>query len=153
MRSKRLLVIGAGVAAVGLLTTACGSSSSSGTAAAPTASAYAGPVGAGEGTLNVLAWPGYAEDGSTDPKVDWVTGFEKETGCQVNVKTFGTSDEAVQLMSGGGYDDVSASGDATLRLVAADKVQPVNTALVPNYADIFAGLKNKCVGPQVGADI
>jgi putative spermidine/putrescine transport system substrate-binding protein len=145
VRSKRLLAIGAGITAVGLLTTACGSSSSStdGGSAAPTASAYAGPVGAGEGTLNVLAWPGYAEDGSTDPDVDWVTPFEQATGCQVNVKTFGTSDEAVQLMTAGGYDVVSASGDATLRLIAADKVQPVNTALVPNYADVFDGLKNQ----------
>ncbi len=132
--------MGATGAAVALLAAACGSGGSSST---PSASPYAGPVGKGEGTLNVLAWPGYAEDGSTDPAVDWVTPFEQKTGCQVNVKTFGTSDEAVQLMSGGGYDVVSASGDATLRLVAADKVQPVNTSLVPNYADIFPGLKDK----------
>jgi putative spermidine/putrescine transport system substrate-binding protein len=137
---SRLLKVGATGAAVALLAAACGSGGSSST---PSASPYAGPVGKGEGTLNVLAWPGYAEDGSTDPAVDWVTPFEQKTGCQVNVKTFGTSDEAVQLMSGGGYDVVSASGDATLRLVAADKVQPVNTSLVPNYADVFAGLKDK----------
>src|SRR4051795_12549875 len=37
---------------------------------------YNGPVGAGEGELNVLAWPGYAESGKNDPKVDWVTPFE-----------------------------------------------------------------------------
>lgn len=140
MQISRLLKVGATGAAVALLAAACGSGGSSST---PSASPYAGPVGKGEGTLNVLAWPGYAEDGSTDPAVDWVTPFEQKTGCQVNVKTFGTSDEAVQLMSGGGYDVVSASGDATLRLVAADKVQPVNTSLVPNYADVFAGLKDK----------
>ena len=44
-------------------------------------------VGKGEGEVNILAWPGYAEDGSTDPTVDWVTPFEKQTGCKVNVKT------------------------------------------------------------------
>ena len=109
----------------------------------PGGPAYAGPVGEGEGQLNVLAWPGYVEDGSTDPAVDWVTPFEKETGCQVNVKTFGTSDEAVKLMQGGGWDVVSASGDATLRLIYGDNVQPVNTDLVPNYADIFADLKRQ----------
>ena len=49
-------------------------------------------------TLSVLAWPGYAEDGTTDKAVDWVTPFEEETGCQVDVKYFGTSDEAVTLM-------------------------------------------------------
>ena len=53
-------------------------------------------LGDNEGALSILAWPGYAEDGSTDPAVDWVTPFEEETGCEVTVKTFGTSDEAVQ---------------------------------------------------------
>ncbi|MFZ0160272.1 MAG: ABC transporter substrate-binding protein, partial [Kineosporiaceae bacterium] len=98
---------------------------------------------AGEGALNVLAWPGYAEDGSTDPKVDWVSPFEKASGCQVNVKTFATSNEAVTLFKSGGYDVVSASGDASLRLVYGGLVQPVNTSLVPNYADVIEGLKNQ----------
>ena len=52
-------------------------------------------LGEPEGEVNILAWPGYAEDGSTDPAVDWVTPFEEETGCQTNVKYFATSDEAV----------------------------------------------------------
>ena len=43
-------------------------------------------LGDGEGAVNLVAWAGYVEDGSTDPAVDWVTGFEAETGCQVNVK-------------------------------------------------------------------
>ena len=81
--------------------------------------------------------PGYAEDGSTDKSVDWVTPFEEETGCEVNVKYFGTSDEAVTLMKTGEYDVVSASGDATLRLIAGGDVEPVNTDLIPNYADVW----------------
>jgi putative spermidine/putrescine transport system substrate-binding protein len=100
-------------------------------------------LGEPEGELSVLAWPGYAEDGSNDPKIDWVTPFEKETGCQVSVKTFGTSDESLSLMKTGGYDVVSASGDASLRLIASGDVEPVNTDLVPNYADIFSYLKDK----------
>ena len=100
-------------------------------------------VGEGEGEVNLIAWAGYVEDGSTDPKVDWVTGFEKETGCQVNVKTGNTSDEMVTLMRTGQYDAVSASGDATLRLIAAGDVQPVNVDLIPNYADVFESLKNQ----------
>jgi putative spermidine/putrescine transport system substrate-binding protein len=100
-------------------------------------------VGAGEGKLNIIAWAGYAEDGSTDPKVDWVTPFEKKTGCQVNVKVGNTSDEMVTLMRTGQYDGVSASGDATLRLIASGDVAPVNTDLVPNYADVFPQLKNR----------
>ncbi|HEX6886915.1 MAG TPA: extracellular solute-binding protein [Candidatus Nanopelagicales bacterium] len=147
MRSKRRLAIVAGLSAVGLLTmAACGSddaASGDASAGAPSSAAYAGPVGAGEGTLNVLAWPGYAEDGSTDPSVDWVTPFEEATGCQVNVKVFPTSNEAVTLFKSGQYDVVSASGDASLRLVYGDLVQPVNTDLVPNYADIIGELKDQ----------
>jgi putative spermidine/putrescine transport system substrate-binding protein len=100
-------------------------------------------LGTPEGSVNVLAWPGYVEDGSTDKSVDWVTDFEKTSGCQVNIKTFGTSDEAVQLMRTGQYDAVSASGDATLRLIAAGDVEPVNTSLITSYPDIFDALKNK----------
>ena len=100
-------------------------------------------LGDTEGELSVLAWPGYAEDGSTDPKVDWVTPFEDETGCQVDVKYFNTSDEAVTLMQSGEYDVVSASGDASLRLIAGGDVEPVNTELVPNYADVWGFLKDR----------
>ena len=142
MHTKRLLTTAAAVSAAALLIAACGgSSNSSESSAAPGGAAFAGPVGKGEGQLNVLAWPGYAENGSTDPAVDWVTPFETKTGCKVNVKTFGTSDEAVKLMQGGGWDVVSASGDATLRLIYGDNVQPVNTDLVPSYANIFDDLK------------
>ena len=95
-------------------------------------------LGDGEGEVNILAWPGYAEDGTNDKTVDWVTPFEKETGCEANVKYFGTSDEAVTLMKTGDYDVVSASGDASLRLIASGDVAPVNTDLLPNYADISA---------------
>src|SRR5689334_25409171 len=103
----------------------------------------ASELGDNEGALSVLAWPGYAEDGSTDKSVDWVTPFEEETGCQVDVKEFGTSDEAVTLMKSGQYDVVSASGDATLRLIAAGDVAPVNTDLIPNYADEWDFLKDR----------
>ena len=100
-------------------------------------------LGEGEGEVNLVAWAGYVEDGSTDPKVDWVTPFEKETGCQVNVKIGNTSDEMVQLMRQGGYDGVSASGDATGRLVEGGDVDPVNTDLIPNYADLYDALKDQ----------
>src|SRR3712207_5680156 len=77
------------------------------------------------------------------PKVDWVTDFEKDTGCQVNVKVGNTSDEMVTLMRTGNYDSVSASGDATLRLIAGGDVAPVNTDLIENYADVYDALKDQ----------
>ena len=63
--------------------------------------------------------------------MDWVTPFEEATGCQANIKYFATSDEAVQLMKTGEYDVVSASGDASLRLIAGGDVEPFNTDLTP----------------------
>lgn len=86
-----------------------------------------------EGRLDIIAWPGYIERGQTDKQYDWVTQFEKETGCAVNVKTAATSDEMVSLMTKGGYDLVTASGDASLRLIMGKRVQPINTALIPNW--------------------
>jgi putative spermidine/putrescine transport system substrate-binding protein len=100
-------------------------------------------LGKGEGEVDLIAWAGYVEDGSTDPKVDWVSDFEKQTGCKVNVKVGNTSDEMVTLMRTGDYDGVSASGDATLRLIAGGDVAPVNTDLVPNYKDVYPALKNQ----------
>jgi putative spermidine/putrescine transport system substrate-binding protein len=102
-------------------------------------------LGEGEGQVTVLAWPGYVEDGTTSPDVDWVSSFEEETGCQVTVQTFGTSDEAFTLFQTNPteYDVISASGDATLRLVAGDFVQPINVDLIPSYAEIFDDLKDK----------
>ena len=66
---------------------------------------------------------------------DWVTKFEAASGCKVNVKTANTSDEMVALMNEGGFDLVTASGDASLRLIAGDRVQPINIDLVPLMVD------------------
>jgi putative spermidine/putrescine transport system substrate-binding protein len=141
----------AGAGALAFVVAACGTSSggtdkavgSGGQGFTPPDVPMATSLGKKEGEVNILAWPGYAEDGSNDPKVDWVTPFEKKTGCKANVKYFGTSDEAVTLMKTGEYDVVSASGDASLRLVASGDAAPVNTKLLHNYADIQPFLKNR----------
>ncbi|WP_312804139.1 putative ABC transporter substrate-binding protein YdcS [Atlantibacter hermannii] len=90
----------------------------------------------GEGRLDIIAWPGYIERGQTDKQYDWVTQFEKETGCEVNVKTAATSDEMVSLMAKGGYDLVTASGDASLRLIMGKRVQPVDISKIPNWKNV-----------------
>jgi putative spermidine/putrescine transport system substrate-binding protein len=95
-------------------------------------------IGHGEGTLNLVAWEGYAQD-------DWVKPFEAATGCQVHTKYAGSSDEMVALMrSGGGdqYDAVSASGDATLRLIFGRNVQPINMALIPAWKNFIPQLQS-----------
>jgi putative spermidine/putrescine transport system substrate-binding protein len=95
-----------------------------------------------EGQVSILAWPGYVEDGSNDPNVDWVTPFEEETGCEVTSKVYGTSDEALNLAKTGDYDVIAASGDLSLRLISQGEAQAINTDLVPNYEGVFDFLKD-----------
>ena len=99
-------------------------------------------LGKGEGQVNIVAWAGYIENGATDKAYDWVTDFEKATSCKVNVKTAGTSDEMVALMNEGGFDLVTASGDASLRLIAGKRVQPINTDLIPSWKTVDERLQN-----------
>ncbi|WP_136707667.1 ABC transporter substrate-binding protein [Agromyces sp. H66] len=137
LTARRGATVGLAIASIAVLT-ACGTQSG-GTGGGEAAE----ELGEMEGQVSILAWPGYVEDGSNDPAVDWVSSFEEETGCEVESKTYGTSDEAVNLMKSGDYDVVAASGDATLRLIAAGDVAPVNTDLIPNYDGIYDFLKDK----------
>ena len=99
-------------------------------------------IGESEGEVNIVAWPGYIERGESDKTFDWVTKFEAASGCKVNVKTANTSDEMVALMNEGGFDLVTASGDASLRLVAGKRVQPVNIDLIPSWSTVDDRLKD-----------
>jgi len=110
-------------------------------AAAPEAAPAAAASEALEGQVDIVAWPGYIERGETDKAYDWVTAFEKDTGCKVNVKTAGTSDEMVSLMTQGGYDLVTASGDASVRLIRGGTVQPIDVNRVPSYVNVDERLK------------
>ena len=99
-------------------------------------------MGAGEGQVDIVAWPGYIERGETDKAFDWVTDFEAKTQCKVNIKNAGTSDEMVALMNEGGFDLVTASGDASLRLISGKRVQAVNTDLIPSWKTVDERLQN-----------
>jgi len=164
MLSRRILAL-AGAAALtfaacssgGTATTAPSAAAPSAAGSSPSASAAAsasaGPslptaadLGSTQGqSINVLAWPGYVENGSTDKTVDWVTDFQNTSGCKVNPQIFGTSDEAYTLFSTNPeqFDVISASGDASLRLVRGGFVQPVNVDLFKSYPDIFDAIKDQ----------
>jgi putative spermidine/putrescine transport system substrate-binding protein len=100
-------------------------------------------LGANEGALNLLAWAGYAENGSTDKKADWVTPFEKATQCTVSVTVPKSADDMYELMRSGKYDAASVPGEISLKLITDGAVAPLNAGLVPNYADVVDGLRNK----------
>jgi putative spermidine/putrescine transport system substrate-binding protein len=111
-------------------------------AAAPAAGGPLQQVGTGEGEVAIVAWPGYIERGETDKAYDWVTQFEKDSGCKVTVKTAATSDEMVALMNEGGFDLVTASGDASNRLIAGGRVQEINTSLIPSWGKVDQRLQS-----------
>jgi putative spermidine/putrescine transport system substrate-binding protein len=151
-------------AVLALVASACGGGTGNPTQGAPTSGtasegATAPPatqatLGPGEGELNLVAWAGYVVGGTGGEQVegyDWVTPFEDATGCKVTVKVGLDSSNMVQLMKTGQYDGVSASGDATLRLIAGNDVSPVNFDLIPNYKDVFDGLKNQSYNTVNGA--
>ncbi len=110
-------------------------------AATPVAGGPLQAIGEGEGEVSIVAWPGYIERGETEGW-DWVTGFEAETGCKVTVKTAATSDEMVALMNDGGFDLVTASGDASNRLIAGGRVQEINIALIPSWSSVDPRLQD-----------
>src|SRR4051794_27971105 len=139
MRSKTALAL---VTIVATVAAGCGSSSNSSSSSSSgsnkPASNLPQKIGAGEGQLNLVAWEGY-----TQPQ--WVKPFQEATGCQVHAKYAGSSDEMVTLMRQGGgsqYDMVSASGDASLRLIRGGNVKPVNVKLIPSWKDFIPQLQS-----------
>jgi len=132
----KTLRIPAALAVLALAMAACSSGS-------PAPSGMISELPAAEGELNLVIWAGYAERGQEDADYDWVNPFQQATGCTVNTTDMTDSPNGVSLMQTGNYDGISASGDATLRLIAGGTVAPVNFDLIPNYANVFAGLKNK----------
>jgi putative spermidine/putrescine transport system substrate-binding protein len=136
---KRMLAL---LGAVLLIAAACGGEDEEG-GATEAASGPPQEVGEGEGEVGIIAWAGYIERGETDPAYDWVTEFEEDTGCKVEVKTAATSDEMVALMQeGSGFDLVTASGDASLRLIAGGTVQEINTDLIDSWDTVDERLQD-----------
>jgi putative spermidine/putrescine transport system substrate-binding protein len=142
--------LGGVMAVVALVAAACGggqpstapSTPSPATAGAPSdVPATQAAIGEGEGALNLVIWAGYAEKGATEG-FDWVTPFEDETGCIVSTQNMSDSNNGVSLMQSGQYDGISASGDATTRLIQGGIVAPIDTSILPNYANVFPGLKD-----------
>jgi putative spermidine/putrescine transport system substrate-binding protein len=107
-----------------------------------------------EGQLDIVAWPDYIERGESDKAYDWVTQFEADSGCKVEVKVVSSADEMIAAMKSGGpppsppgdaswppagnapYDLVIASGDVSLRLIRDGVVQPIGIERLPAYSTI-----------------
>ena len=98
--------------------------------------------GKGEGRLDLIARPGYAEDGTNLPEYDWINGFTDATGCRVRVTTGVSSDEILKETRTGAYDGVSAPGDVALALIAAGDVAESTTSTIPDFPDVLPFLQD-----------
>jgi putative spermidine/putrescine transport system substrate-binding protein len=135
--------LGTMAAAAAIAVSACGSANTTttGSTSKPPPTASMKPqtsIGAGEGALNLIAWGGYVDS-------SWAAPFTQQTGCKINEKDAGSSDEMVSLMASGGggqWDMVSASGDADLRLIYGGDVQPMNTDLITDWANFQPQFKS-----------
>ncbi|URN02115.1 ABC transporter substrate-binding protein [Actinomadura madurae] len=139
--TARVWTAGALVAATAL---AAGLVSCSGDEERPAGVAkVAGTLGPGEGMLNLVALPGSVESGTTDPRVDWATPFQKRTGCKVGLKTVQTPEEMAGLMRDPDrrYDGVAAPPEVAGRLIEENQVVPVNPDLVDGYKKLEPKLR------------
>jgi putative spermidine/putrescine transport system substrate-binding protein len=100
-------------------------------------------VGEGEGLLTLLAFAGYVEDGSSDPEFDWVGPFERQTGCEVEVRYVDSGVEVLRLLPrpDGGYDGATVPGDAAGQLVAAGAVRAIDPGMFPAWPQVLEPLR------------
>jgi len=140
---KRIALAGAAFALLGasaFLAAGCGGGGKS-ESATTTGPSLPQSIGKGEGALNVIEWPYYTDK-------SFSKSFEQQTGCKIHRKDAGSSNQMVALMrtggggGGGQYDLVSASGDASLRLIKGGDVKPINIDLIPSWKDFIPVFKS-----------
>jgi putative spermidine/putrescine transport system substrate-binding protein len=141
-RWKRTLGWGTAALLVGALAVAAaGCGGGGGKKSASTGPSLPTSIGKGEGKLNLIEWPYYS-----DPS--FAKNFEQQTGCKIHRKDAGSSNQMVALMRAGGgggggqWDLVSASGDASLRLIKGGDVKPVNVHLIPSWKNFIPIFKS-----------
>ena len=140
-RAVRWAALGLIVAALSVVAAGCGGGDDDGGGSANTELEGLGTsleeiqsLAREEGEVNVVQWAGYAQ--LTDE-------FTAATGCAVNTKDGASSDDMISLMQTGAYDGGSFSGNATVRMMAAGDLAPINTEFISNYEDVQEGLKNQ----------
>lgn len=101
---------------------------------------------AADDEVRVLNWKGWGTDG------EWaVTAFEKETGTKVVHDYISSYPEVfAKLRTNPGYYDVVVLNAAFVGKAAEEGlIQPIDTAKVPNFADLFPAMRDS---PQLNID-
>jgi putative spermidine/putrescine transport system substrate-binding protein len=104
----------------------------------------AATLGPGEGSLSLVALPGYVESGGSDARVDWVSAFQDQTKCQVDLKVVKTAEDMTNEMKNKNrrYDGVAAPPEVAGRLISDHQITPVNTDLIEGYKKLDPRLRS-----------
>ena len=134
------------VAGVMILLAACSGTRTGkkpGAAASPTSTA--GTSLANSNFIRLVVPPGPVQNGNVDPKTDWVTPFEQQSGCLVELRTANTDADGYQDLTHGignsYYDGVLASPEVAGELISAHAVAPLDTSRISGYSGISPRLR------------
>ena len=98
-----------------------------------------------EAVLNIFTWEGYIDYETV------IKPFEQETGIKVNYATFSSNEEMYEKLSavgGGDYDIVLASDYILNTTREACLMQPFDTSIVDNYANLNEGFAHQFFDPD-----
>ncbi len=116
---------------------------------APAATASPGSASASgtpsRGFLRLIVPPGPVQNGNVDPRADWVTPFEQQTGCHVELKNASTDAMAVtDITHGVGrsyYDGILASPEVAGQLIEAGAAAPLDVQRIRGYTQLSPRLR------------
>jgi spermidine/putrescine-binding protein len=129
-----------------------GTTHASGAAAASPTGTASSSGSESQNWLRLVVPPGPVQNGNVMAQADWVTPFQKQTGCQVYLKNAYTDAEAAKDITGGGsyYSGVLASPELAGQLISTGAAAPLNTALIPGYSALSAALRTAPSGVSGG---
>ena len=158
---RGLAVVLPALAAALVLLAGCSGTPAAAPQARATASATASPGSTASavparGVIRLVVPPGPVQNGNVEPKVDWVTPFEQQTGCVVVLRNASTDAQAVNDVNRGTgrsyYDGVLGSPEVLGQLAAANALQPLNVQRIAGYAALsprLRGAASELSGGQV----
>ena len=158
---RGLPVVAPALAAALVLLAGCSGTPAAAPQAGATAAATASPGSTASavparGVIRLVVSPGPVQNGNVDPKVDWVTPFERQTGCLVVLKNASTDAQAVNDVNRGTgrsyYNGVLGSPEVLGQLAAAKALQPLNVQRIAGYAALsprLRGAASELFGGQV----
>jgi putative spermidine/putrescine transport system substrate-binding protein/spermidine/putrescine transport system substrate-binding protein len=101
------------------------------------------PTGAaGNVTLRIAAWEGYAGPKTT---AAFAAEYKKKTGVTVSVvqaHNLATNDELMTVIGAKAIDVISPTSDWTKAIIRKGLVQPINVAAMPNYAKVSPSFRS-----------